>query len=83
MRSREAASWRAWERRRTCTRSRLARTEMDVKADLHEMADGDLLVAGGCRAEAGGCWTAGSGVSPSVEMRRHGSRELRRLEPLE
>jgi len=56
---------------------------MEAEADLHAMADGDLLVAGGCRAEAGGCWTAGSGVSPSVEMRRHGSRELRRLEPLE
>jgi len=56
---------------------------MEAEADLHAVAGGDLLVAGGCRAEAGGCWTAGSGVSPSVEMLRHGSRELRRLEPLE
>jgi len=28
---------------------------MDVKADLHEMTDGDLLMAGGCRVEARGC----------------------------
>ena len=36
-------------------RRRLARTEMEVEADLHEMADGDLLMAGGCRVEARGC----------------------------